>query len=41
MIWHERTDSDPGARVFRTVVADAVGVSRRPFPQFGTSASSN
>src|SRR5581483_1404140 len=29
MIWHERTDIDPGARVFRTVVADAVAVHRR------------
>lgn len=28
MIWHERTDSDPGARAFRSVVADAVGVPR-------------
>jgi len=24
MVWHERTDSDPGASVFRKLVADAV-----------------
>jgi hypothetical protein len=24
MMWHERTDADPGARYFRRVVADAV-----------------
>jgi DNA-binding transcriptional LysR family regulator len=24
MVWHERTDADPGARFFRDVVADAV-----------------
>jgi DNA-binding transcriptional LysR family regulator len=29
MIWHERTDSDPGARVFRNVVVDAVAGPRR------------
>jgi DNA-binding transcriptional LysR family regulator len=29
MIWHERTDTDPGARVFRSVVADAVAVPIR------------
>jgi DNA-binding transcriptional LysR family regulator len=29
MIWHERTDADPGARAFRSVVADAIDVPRR------------
>jgi DNA-binding transcriptional LysR family regulator len=29
MMWHERTDTDPGARAFRTVVADAVAAPRR------------
>jgi hypothetical protein len=24
MMWHERTDADPGARCFRRLVADAV-----------------
>jgi len=24
MVWHERTDADPGARLFRDVVVDAV-----------------
>jgi hypothetical protein len=26
MMWHDRTDSDPGARAFRDIVADAVAV---------------
>jgi DNA-binding transcriptional LysR family regulator len=25
MVWHERTDADPGARFFRQLVAEAVG----------------
>ena len=29
MMWHDRTDADPGARVFRHVVADAVAIPRR------------
>jgi DNA-binding transcriptional LysR family regulator len=29
MMWHERTDADPGARAFRSLVADAVNVPRR------------
>jgi len=24
LVWHERTDGDPGARFFRKVVVDAV-----------------
>jgi DNA-binding transcriptional LysR family regulator len=35
LIWHERTDADPGARYFRQLVAEAVGVvdrTGRPSP---------
>jgi len=29
MIWHKRTDIDPGARAFRALVADAVAGAYR------------
>jgi DNA-binding transcriptional LysR family regulator len=28
LVWHERTDADPGARYFRQLVAEAVGGAR-------------
>lgn len=30
LVWHERTDADPGARYFRDLVAKAVGASPSP-----------
>ena len=29
MMWHDRTDADPGARVFRHVILEAVALPRR------------